>query len=50
MREEPLYAENANAAGTGCGPYAVAILAVCVLLALPGILMAVLGQVFGGAR
>ncbi len=45
-----LHDENARAAGMrgGCLPVAVAAAAVCGLLALPGILMAVLGLVFGG--
>ena len=47
-----LHDENARAAGMrgGCLPVAVAAAVVCVLLALPGILMAVLGWMAGGAR
>ena len=47
-----LHDENARAAGMrgGCLPVAVAAAVVCVLLALPGILMAVLGWMAGGVQ
>ncbi len=43
--------ENMRAAGMGgCLPVAVAAAVVCGLLAVPGIVMAVLGWIAGGAR
>ena len=52
MKGEGLRAANMRAAGMrgGCLPVAVAAAAVCVLLALPGILMAVLGWMAGGVQ
>ena len=50
--ETPLYAHNRRAAGmhSGCLAYALAAAIVIALLALPGIIMAVLGIVTGGAK
>ncbi len=50
--DTPLYAENKRAAGmrNGCLAYALATAAVCALLAIPGIIMVVLGWLTGGAR
>lgn len=51
MDNEELYADNARAAGMRTwAAYIVAALIVCALLAIPGILMAVLGWLTGGAR
>ncbi len=49
--EKPLYAENLRKAGirSGCFAYSVAAAVVVVLLALPGIIMAVAGWLAGGA-
>ena len=47
----PLYADNRRAAGLGggCLAYAVAAAIVCALLAIPAIVMLLLGWI-GGAR
>ena len=51
MSDKPLYADNARAAGMRpWAAYIVAALIVCALLALPAILMAVLGWPTGGAQ
>ena len=51
MSDKPLYAENSRAAGMRpWAAYVVAALVVCALLAIPGIIMAVLGWLAGGAR
>ena len=51
MNKESLYAQNSRAAGMRpWAAYIVAALIVCALLAIPGILMAVLGWLAGGAR
>ena len=51
MDNEELYAENSRAAGMRpWAAYIVAALIVCALLAIPGILMAALGWLAGGAR
>lgn len=50
--ETPLYAHNRRAAGmhSGCLAYALAAAIVIALLALPGVIMALLGIVTGGAK
>lgn len=50
QNNEPLYAENRRAAGIGCRPYAIAILAVCAFLVAIPIAMALLGWLSGGAQ
>ncbi len=50
MNDEARITKDEGGEAGGCLPVAVAAAVVCVLLAIPGILMAVLGLLFGGAR